>query len=222
MSASFGPREQAVDLLNGVLGRITEGLSGRPALGTERRKQYDLAQGNLTASLKRDKPLTPQEQLERNLQEIRQIGLANNQLTAEATANAIIAATRGLENRTNIQDRSYGYRLPILTDSQSRLQAERAEQERTNLVTNYGTYGDKVMGPAFDLQRGMEAGNRELRGQIGNRLLDIQENAMNSDIAYRNQLLEMEQRQNSGLRGFLNNLMPIAGLGLTAAALFRG
>lgn len=222
MSATVSPGVQATALLNDVLNRVIEGIGGRPALGTERRKQYDLAQRNTTAALERDKPLTPQEQLRQNLETIRQIGATNNTLTAEAAERTVDTATRGLRNRQTIEDGSFGYRLPLVTDSRSRLQAEQAEQRRKELESNYEGYGGKIMGPAFQLQRDLDAGSRELRGQIGNRLLDIQENAVNADIAYRNQLLQMEQQQNSGLRGFLNNLVPIAGLGLTAAALFRG
>jgi hypothetical protein len=222
MSAPISPQVRATDLLNSVLNRVIESVGGRPALGTERRKQYDLTQRNTTAALERDKPLTPQEQLRQNLEAIREIGATNNTLTAEAAERTVDTATRGLRNRTTIEDGSFGYRLPIVTDSRSRLQSEAADQARRNLEANYKGYGGEIMGPAFQLQRDLDAGSRELRGQIGNRLLDIQENAVNSDIAYRNQLLQMEQQQNSGLRGFLNNLVPIAGLGLTAAALFRG
>ena len=211
------------EFLGGIKNRLYQVGTGKAAPGTLEREANDLLTRNYIDALKRQKTLTPQEERQEQLNFAREWGKIQQESGLRGTEALLPALLNADQTRTATQTQAYVDRLKPLTDSQSRLQAERAEQERTNLVTNYGTYGDKFMRPAFELQRGMEAGNRELRGQIGNRMLDIQENAMKSDIDYRNQLLAMEQSQNSGLRGFLNNLvMPIAGLGLTAAALFRG
>lgn len=210
------------EFLGGIKNRLYQVGTGKAAPGTLEREANDLLTRNYIDALKRQKTLTPQEERQEQLNFAREWSKIQQETGLSGTQALLPALLKADRTRTETQTQAYVDRLNPLTDSQSRLQAERSEQERKNLVTNYETYGNAVMGPAFELQRGMETGNRELRGQIGNRLLDIYENASNSDIAYRNQLLDLERQQNSGLRGFLNNLAPIAGLGLAAAELFRG
>lgn len=222
MSAQVTASSFLNESLRGIKNRLYQFATGKAAPGTLEREANDLLARKFIEKLRTQQTLTPQEERQQELDFVR--GLSEiQQKTNVQGVNALVPALLEIDRaRTGTQTDAYVTRRGADTDAESRLTRERGEQIRRNTQAEYESYGSNLATPAFNLQRDLDTGSRELRGQLGNRMLDIFENSTNADIAYRNQLLDIDRQQNSGLRGFLNNLLPIAGLGLTAATLLRG
>lgn len=222
MSAQVTAPSFLNEFLGGIKNRLYQFGTGKAAPGTLEREANDLLTRNYIEQLRRRRTLTPQEQRQEELNFAREWGKIRQETGVQGATAILPALLQADRDRTSTQTNAYVTRRGADTEAASRLIGVQGEQTRRNTQSEYESYGNTFATPAFNLHRDLDTGSRELRGQLGNRMLDIFENSTKADIDYRNQALELDRQQNSGLRGFLNNLLPIAGLGLTAATLLRG
>lgn len=195
-----------------------EGLTGKAAPGTFERQATDLAQNRWLEALRKEKTLTPQEEREGELDFQRRL-TALQQESGLKGMELLAPVLLGLEQgRTSIQNDAYSSRMGVNTEAASRLRREQAAQQGALTRNEYDSYASNFTNPAFALQDSLSKRSDDRRGDV----LQFFRERSQADDAFRNRYLDYEQQQSGGIKGFLNALLPAAGLALTAASVFRG
>lgn len=207
--------------VDGALQNLQRGAyklaTGKDAPGTLEREANDLLARQYIDALKKQKTLTPDEEQAANLrftQGLARIQSDENLRGAQGLVPLLLAARKGT---AGVEDNSFTTRLGAATESRSRLQQEDANQQASLTRSNYQSYGNEILDRMGGLQKDMFDRAQNTRDSALNQIMDLSRRSTEADIDYRNQLLDFERQQNTGLRGFLGQLLPVAG---TAAAIY--
>lgn len=211
-------------IVNGMYERgkrtLLEAASGKAAPGTLASINDQIAKEQANKwleTIKRYKPLTPQEAAAADLDIQQKIRSLNTDENLRSVRNLIPSVLQAYEGRTGTDTRAFETRTQAATNSQIELGKANADQQGALLDRNYRSYGDNILDRMAGLQKDMFDRAQNTRDSALNQIMDLSRRSTEADIDYRNQLLDFERQQNTGLRGFLGQLLPVAG---TAAAIY--
>lgn len=213
------------DVLNSSRNRLSQMLTGKPAQGTKEREFSDLYAQNAIDTLKRQKPMTPQEEQEAYLRLQKGAAAIQSEATAKGLRDTTPLLLDAYKGKIGAETNEFTNRDSARTDNAIRLGQAATNQQGALTARNYGEWSNNVLIPVLGAQERMQGATQATRNELGGRIVGVLERNSQADIDYRNELLK---QQNTGVPGFLNNvlgpiardvLFPVAQLGIAAKLL---
>lgn len=196
-------------------------VTGKDAPGTLERETSDLQARQYLDQIKKQQIVTPEQDQAAYLrlnQGLARIQSDERLRGAQDLLPLLLAAQKA---KVGVEDNSYTTKLGAAAEAQSRLRREDANQQAGLTRTNYQSYGNEILDRMGGLQERMFNRAQDTRDSALNQIMDLSRRSVDADINLRNQLFDYERQQNSGLSGFLNQLLPIVGAGAAIYSAFR-
>lgn len=220
MTAQLSWQRIVGDLFEGAKRNLYSVATGKAPPGTIEREIADETARKWLEAVKKQRTLTPQEEAEAQLDIQKKIASFPTDENLRSIQGVLPSALAAYTGRLGADDRSFGDRTRVNTDSAIRLGAANTSQQGALLDRNYGSWSENALMPIVGLQRDLAGDANQLRRDLGGRMLGIVERNNDAYIDLQRQAMESERRRNSGLQGFLQNVLaPVAQIGIAAKVL---